>query len=230
MKEINLDSVGLPKWPAFIVNGKDVTLEQAMEIMIRTTRMRFSSNDRAFERQLYSFLNVRSDSMGYPEWEDIDKVESELGAVMVDNSSDGQYLTNLEYCDNNMVLSAWVGGPHGWISWDGKVGCNNYNIGKHPSAKEVKAEWVAIAKAFPFLDLKCQLFSGETCEDGIVPVIQYNISKGKVKVVVPKKVLSKFDSDTDITNLFAPGRERGCTLEQFKLAVNFVREKMKNAN
>lgn len=226
--EIDVKKIGLPKWPGFIVTGKAVTKEQAMEIIIRTTGMCFSSNDRQFEKLLYNFLGIKVDKDSYfrPEWEDVEKIETELGSIRVKNNNTGGDITRIEYCDNHRVLSCWIGGPHGWIDWNGKVGCDNYNIGKWPNAEVVQAEWKAIAKAFPYLDLKCQLLSGETCEDNLFPVIQYNISKGKVKVVKPTKMIDQPEAGLgDDCNIFAPGRERGCTLQQFKDAVNLVREK-----
>ena len=227
----NIKDIGLPKWPAFVVVGKDVTREQAMEVIIRTTSFYFSSNDREFEKELYDFLGVKKEEYDRPSWEDISKIETELKVVRVAGSEDfDEDAGKLQYLDNYRVLSAWVGGPHGWINWDGKVGCNNSNIGKWPSVEEVQAEWEAIAKAFPFLDLKCQLFSGESCEKGIVPVVQFDICNGKVKAFEPKTVLKEPVSDTNdsMADLFTPGRERGCTIARFAEAVGYVRGRNEN--
>jgi hypothetical protein len=49
-------NIGLPKWTAFAVVGTPVTKEQAMEILIRTDSLCFSTNDREFEKQLNEYL------------------------------------------------------------------------------------------------------------------------------------------------------------------------------
>ena len=51
----------------------------------------------------------------------------------------------LEYLSNHRIVSSWIGGPHGWCNWEGNIGCNNYNIGKHPSCKEVYNEWIKMS-------------------------------------------------------------------------------------
>lgn len=49
-------NIGLPKWPALVVKGTPVTREQAMEIIIKTDGLYFCSNDREFEKDLYSLI------------------------------------------------------------------------------------------------------------------------------------------------------------------------------
>jgi hypothetical protein len=46
----------LPKWPALIVKGNNVSKEQAKEIIIRTTRLNFCTNDYAFAKILYEYI------------------------------------------------------------------------------------------------------------------------------------------------------------------------------
>jgi len=66
MKTKEFFDIALPKWPAFVVVGKPVTKEQAMEILIRTDSLCFSSNDREFDRELNEALfEVKIQKHGY---------------------------------------------------------------------------------------------------------------------------------------------------------------------
>ena len=231
MNKFNIESVYRPKWPAFVVTGGTVTREQAMEVIVRTMDLPLHTNDHEFETGLYGALGVKGEtnSNGWwvPDYASVDRVRGEIGIVQRKGREEWD-CQGLEYCGNSRVVSSWVGGPHGWIDWAGWIGCCNYNIGKHPTAVEVRQEWVAIAEAFPFLSLKCQLFSGECCEHGIVPVVQYNVSGGRVRVVEPKAAIRGPEDLTEsaISGIFDPGRERGCSLETFRDAVGLVREKV----
>ena len=212
-------SRALPKWPGLLVVGKSVSLEQAEEILIRTASFHFSSNDRAFQRDLYKALGVpltEDISYPYPEWEILQEVEKKYGNLP------------LEYLHNSQIVSSYVGGPHGWCDWEGNIGCNSYNIGKWPSVEEVYREWKLIAAAFPFLILKSQLFNGETCESDereLRPIVQFNIADGVVWLREPEAEPIGNPTSTlpslrnDLSRLFTPGRERGCTINKFKHAL-----------
>lgn len=54
--------------------------------------------------------------------------------------------------------------------------------------KEVYDEWKMVAKAFPFLELQCRLMNGETCEEETVPVIDFFVNNGKVRMSKPKGI------------------------------------------
>jgi hypothetical protein len=237
IEDESLLSVDLPKWPALVVVGEPVTEEQAREICIRTDRLYFSSNAREFNKMAACYLygkdpskvkefstvtGLFKSSCEDANWEDyinaIRRVERELS------------LLELSYLHNSRIASSWVGGPHGWCNWDGHIGCNNYNIGKWPSIEEVCIDWIQIAEAFPFLNLKSQLFSHETAEVGESgeeePVVQFNICAGKVELIRPKELLTKtedIDYDTFVLRLSNTDYELGCTLQQFKDAVDQVR-------
>ena len=126
------------------------------------------------------------------------------------------------------MASSYIGGPHGWCDWQGQIFTNSYNIGKWPSTQEVYEEWRCIATAFPFLSLKCQLFDGETCEEEereLKPIIQFNVSQGQVTLCEPEGLpynpssLGTQGVHTAIMfTLYGIG-ERGCTIEQFKHAL-----------
>jgi hypothetical protein len=237
MKNEDFFRRGLPKWPAIVVVGKPVTKAQAAEILIRTDTLNFSTNDREFRQQLESyFYDVKFEDpyedvydavvrkLGLEKenfrekWEYVDKIEREVGQIP------------LEYLTNSQIVSAYIGGPHGWCNWEGMIGCKGHNIGKWPNVETVYDEWKRIAKEFPFLELRCQLMGHEAgySEDGEDhPVVEYVVKGGKVRMVEPKAPLATthgVDEDT-FANLFTPGRERGCTFEQFKRAVEQVRQK-----
>ena len=51
--------------------------------------------------------------------------------------------------------------PKGWCDWEGNIACRNYNIGKWHTAEEVTEDWLAIAAAFPYLELRAQVITDE---------------------------------------------------------------------
>jgi len=241
MKNEDFFNKGLPKWPAMVVLGKPITKEQAAEIIIRTDSLWFGTNDRQFQRELESFFfDVQFTSYSRESVEDAIKrklgiPEGETNWLKIweykGKAEEGVKKIPLEYLHNYRIVSSWVGGPHGWCNWDGSIFCNNYNIGKWPSVEDVYNEWKSIAKEFPFLELRCQLMGHENgySETGVdEPVIEFVVKNGKVKMVEPKQPLSPTNNGIDedaFSRLFAPGGERGCTLEQFKRSVTQVRQK-----
>jgi hypothetical protein len=204
---------GLPKWPGLLVVGEPVTLEQAEEIIIRTASLHFSSNDKAFLRDLYKAADIELEAdYPWPEWKSMQAAESKYKVLPLD------------YLHNSQIVSSYIGGPHGWCDWEGHIGCNNYNIGKWPSVENVFNEWSLIAAAFSFLKLKSQLFNGETSENEngeLQPVVQFNINEGVVELVTPEAVGAAVAPDFEAftRKLFAPGGERGCTIAKFKHAL-----------
>ncbi len=235
VKKSELLARHLPKWPALIVKGKPVTKEQAMEIIVRTDSFSFCSNDKEFEKDIHEMVyGVRADWIGLNDaiqkkynlpslnetWQKIEEINKKYN------------LLQLGYLNNHRILSSWIGGPHGWCTWDGYIGTNNYNIGKYPSVKEVYEDWKEIAKAFPFLELRSQLLSGETCEENVKPVVEFVIKNGKVTLRDPSDFLDYANSDmnSQMFNLFALNRERGCSKNQLELALKFVKEKYENSS
>lgn len=225
MLELN---ISLPKWPHMIVAGKAVTKEQAAEIIIRTTSLWFSSNSKNVERELYKIIDK---TFGFEY--DPKPNETIFDQEFNRNSQRRDFLKhfnqlNLDYLQNHRVLSCWDGGSHGYLNWDGTVGCSNYNIGKWPDVTEVYNEWETIAKAFPYLNLQCQLMSGESCEEDSTPVVEYIVKEGKVEVKIPtEKLLSNVPyvdaTDIMIKNMYSLTREVGCTYAQFEDALQYLK-------
>jgi hypothetical protein len=221
----------LPKWPALLVQGEKVTIEQAKEIIIRTDSFYFSSNDGAFTAELNNVVyGVRSASVKLIEdlqktfgldwnqaWDYTEEKQSVVGSL------------ELIYLRNNRIVSSWIGGPHGWCDWEGNIQTSNYNIGKWPSIEEIYEEWKIIAHAFPFLKLRSQLMNCETCETDkvdIAPVVEFIVEKGTVIMIEPESQLLEM-TEIDFKGRFLnPLAERGCTLSQFKEAYEYVKHKM----
>jgi hypothetical protein len=218
-----------------VVVGNSVTEEQAMEILIRTDSFYFGCNDPEWEEELHNIVyGVRSRDIDNQLKEkygfDKEKYSPEFWTL---KESFQQRYAPIELCylTNSRIASSWIGGPHGWCSWNGKIGCSNYNIGKWPSVEEVHNDWVAIASEFPFLDLRCQLMNEEAGESDIIkPLIEFIIKEGKVEMYEPTEILDipSFGSDEMMIARFGdPHFERGCSLETAKEAFEFVEKKIK---
>lgn len=233
MKKQEFYNIDLPKWPGMTVVGQKVTKDQAKEILIRTLGY-MSGNNTARDNKYQAYLfgvelppQFASKILGVDDFlkEKLDgdwkKVHDYKNAIKEELG----LLFELEYLCNYRVISAWIGGPHGWCDWNGNIFCNNYNIGKWPSIKAVEEEWAVIAAAFPYLDLVCTLHNGETGEDDAFPIIQFVVKNGKVKMRLPQKdkqaVPTVFNFDP--TLFMNPDREVGCTYEQFVDAVDYCK-------
>lgn len=202
----------LPKWPRLLVLGNKVTKEQAMEIIIRTDSGWLSSNDKAFCKSLCHAMDVA--------WEDYHPNYDEMHTFR------NKYkVLSLSYVSNDYITSSYIGGPHGWCSWSGDIMTYSYNIGKWPSISEVLNDWSAIADAFPFLELKCQLFDKESSEIGGIPLAEYHVTEGVVHLyepeapLLPYELLQADNMDIIMKRMTNPYGERGCTIEEFKKAL-----------
>ena len=240
MKNEEYFDIGLPKWPALIVKGEKVTEEQAAEIIIRTSGW-LSCNDHEFANSCNEVLyDAKIPDEHKPYYDGINKgIEAKLGleekdwreiyAYREEKEKELGIIKDLQYLGNDRVCSSWIGGPHGWCDWDGTIECHNYNIGKWPTVEEVYNEWKKIAKAFPFLDLRCQLANHEASSPEMDPnprpVIEFIVKNGKVRMTIPKDYITEPEFGP-MRNVFDNGTEIGCTLETFTKSVNIVREKM----
>lgn len=227
MKLEELQAIALPKWPAMTVVGKSVTKDQAAEILIRTNCFYYDCNNQDWNQKVYALLGVLDaylhkydrDNLnkGILFYNQLDKAVKELGILQLD------------YLWNNRIMSSWIFGAKGWCDWNGNIFCNNFNIGKWPNTHDVAKEWSYIAEAFPYLDLKCQLFNGETCEEGIAPLIEYIIKDGHVTFERPIQELIRIhDNDIEDCVLINSDLEVGCTYDKLKWALELTKEKLRN--
>ena len=164
---------------------------------------------------------IECDEHGHPKWEYQELAAQRYGVL------------ELSYLTNHRVVSSWIGGPHGWCDWGGKITSSNYNIGKWPEVPDVLREWALIAAAFPFLTLRSFLFDGETCEEGTTPVVEYRVEQGEVELRLPDlaEPITQPESVSDGAMLavltVGAVRERGCTIDQFKDALAVTERRLK---
>lgn len=202
----------LPKWPAMTVMGEAVSRDQAAEILIRTNPWYQTCNDHEWENLVWKAIGVKVSDSAFPspDTDSLREAEQRLRSIP------------LSYLHNHRVMSSWIGGPHGWCHWHGDIHTVNYNIGKWPQPEEVLGDWQRIAEAFPFLNLRCQLWSGETSEEAITPVVEYIVRQGRVRAATPKKPLLYPSCELEWGSPFRLGRERGCDIEVLQRAIQLT--------
>jgi len=222
MKEWTLNDIvlSLPKWPELVVVGEPVTIEQAAEILIRTDNFRFFSNDQEWETQVKEFFGIPEDCFSADTFQD--------AFLKEDEARKNYNVLSLNFLHNNWIMSSYVNGPHGWCDWAGNIETEGYNIGKWPDYSEVYEDWRLIAKAFPFLKLKSQLFSGEYCEEDIVPVVEFHVENGNVRIFEPGPRLQgtkpKVSREEEMKKWLAGDKnERGCTFDKLKWAAEIAK-------
>ena len=206
-------NIELPKWTAMTVMGERVTRAQAAEILIRTNDWVSSCNDQEWMAAVWRAIDA-----------DVTLVNNrpQVSLSSLQAATERLRALGLTYLHNERIMSAWFGGPHGWCDWSGNLHTTNYNIGKWPSVAEVRADWKAIAEAFPFLRLRCQLWSGEASAKEIAPLVEFVVARGKVRVIVPKAPLLHPSSvGVDVLRAFNPkeGSFRGCSEQVLKWAI-----------
>lgn len=214
------DFPGLPKWPGLLVAGKKVRPRQAAQIIIRTLSPYLGCNDRLWNQMVRTVLGFPVHESGpFPASFFAEETEAAKALGVLD----------LPYLYNSRIMSSWIGGPKGWVDWDGTVFANHYNIGKWPTVEEVRREWRDIAGAFPFLDLTAQLLDREAGEEGGVPLVEFRVKEGSVWVRKPKKILGDGPRSLRLDEIIL-GKpsyaERGCTREQLVEAVEITRKAM----
>lgn len=188
----------LPKWPQLVVIGEDVTTEQAKEIIFRTdefltTPFSLGGNAREFNKEYRSLCGF--DDVGGPD----DKftlshhIDSAIGVL------------HLRYLKNDWASCAFIGGPHGIVSPEGKVFFRD-NVGKWPEVEDVYNDFVELADAFPFLNLKASLYDREDLEDGPHNVVvSFEVKDGKVEINEEDYGLREQIGERSIEDLFSDG-------------------------
>jgi len=218
------------KWPGLVVMGEPVTELQAAEILVRTANWPLSGNcgvERPFN-QLAGVACTWARGLEYAERKARSEqnlhIKQEFGAL------------ELSFLRNARIVSSWVGGPHGWCDWAGKIASCNYNIGKYPSVERVTEEWGILARAFPFLDLRCQVLSDKTCMDDLIPTAEWRVVGGTATLRAPTAPLMPASrsetTETMLKGLTAPAqlREVGATHEQVLLGLAQARKRVIDGN
>lgn len=216
IEDTSLRDIDLPKWPAMIVRGVPVTVEQAREIIRRTDtafQIGISGNDRAFNQRVAEIMDLPRGSV----WCSDENLTHEDYAAL-DAWRERWGVVYSEYITNRWIASTYVGGPHGWCHPDGTLRFDT-NVGKWPSVEALLDEWTRVAEAFPFLDLTATLMSGEYCDDNIVPLVTIRVREGRATLEGPQPVTERATDlpEGALETLFLdqPGRECGVPLEWF---------------
>lgn len=199
-------NITLPKWPGMIVEGDPVTPDLAAEIIIRTDSQlpdfTYAGNDPELCHQLNDIFSVPHAGI------DTDKLWK---------LRDKLHMVPVGYLCNDRIVSSWVGGPHGWVNWNGFVGSRNYNIGKWPDVDSVLKEWQAIATAFPSLKLTCWLYSKETCVPDNTAIVQFDIVSGTATAHLPDREPQNPVFETpDYSSMLYRNRESGISVSSLK--------------
>lgn len=199
----------LTKWPRLLVTGEPVTEQQADEILVRTDNWYHFSNNKQWEQQVDALAAEYGRPLPGPgSWALADEWNKQFGILP------------LGYCDNNQIMSSWVGGPYGWCNWPGQIGCSTYNIGKWPSTEEVTDDWTLIAAAFPYLDLTAQLVNdegeGQLCG-------QWRVQAGRCVYDPEPAERIRPVEDASPTFFLPVWREQGVSLERLRQAMDTVR-------
>lgn len=171
------ESVDLPKWPQCIISGKDVTKEQALEIIRRTDTF-FQSpllrlgNNIQLENEFKRYIGLPVDRMNEDKWIDNDLFDK------IDEWKKDWGVIDTGYIFNSWISCSWVGGYHGWCSPEGEIGFQN-NIGKWPTEEKVFEDLSKISEAFPFLNMTCTLMSEEESVFKKKSLLSFMIKNGK---------------------------------------------------
>lgn len=150
----------LTKWPRLLVTGDDVTPEQAGDIILRTTEWYLIAGSAEWATEVYAALVERGAPAALAGTTGTDILDLELSRAL------GVWLKmarvlDLRFMRNYRIASSWLGGLHGWVDWDGKIGCSSYNIGKYPDVETVHTDLLRVASAFPYLNMRVQLVTDE---------------------------------------------------------------------
>lgn len=256
MSEEKYFDIDLPKWPELRVEGVTVTRKQAAEVMYRTVGSIDRSTNQSNvglvltcklmgDRRWADMVQDMPDDV-VRSWTELEEVDGALRKIEDRSKVYENYdrltareleigvIQGLEYMVNHRFVSMYIGGPHGWMDWDGTVGTSGYNIGKWPSVQEVKTELDVIAAAFPFLQMRVQLMPGETSEntDDTRPLLQVQVGDGAAVFEDPGDAIESTHDDGAmfvrlIERLADPYREVGFTESDLALVMQCIDEHVK---
>ena len=230
---VKLNTIGLPQWTGLLIEGKPVTREQAGEIILRTSRFsHLTCSDRQWNKEISKILDLASDHHQRSDFTrdsfgGVESGDSQCGHLDSLNKRLG--VLNLRVLDVNhhMIASMYGLGPHGWIGWDGEVGCHGFNLHAWPVMTEVAIDLSRIAKEWPFLEFRCQLVDRSEGHGFHEPLVEFSVSQGKVKLVTSVSLLETSRSGFVYDKpLGLPIPERGCTRAQLTHALKITRKRV----
>ena len=194
------------KWPWMIVTGKSVTIEQAMDIIVRIDGNACPGD------QIYNLHDqVKRDFISRSGADEISKI-----ARYENRQSDiwrlnGEFLRaikyiELEYICTYNIFSSYIYGNHGFMSSTGKIAYAN-PIGKYPSMEEIMNEWKTVANEFPFLDLNVTISDqtyDENDQEVLVPCFNIRVIDGAATIEDPNPNVHLFDDSPISAELYTP--------------------------
>ena len=176
----------LPKWTDCVVYGEPVSPEKAAEAIFRCMGGMPRGNENKWNKLVHSTMGCSAIARER-DWAKREKREEawlrSLGVL------------ELKYLGlHSRITSTWVGGPHGWMHWDGTVAFRG-PIGKWPDSTSVRKEWERIAEALPWLRLSCVLWDTTDAVMGdedwkveeVEPLMGYAVAGGEAEMFAPNR-------------------------------------------
>lgn len=187
-------NISLPKWPMCFIEGKSITREQALEIILRTDYFLngfISGNDDIWKEAVRKAVLLPTDYRYENEWGDDSDLDWDAKEKQQEDWKKAWGYEELYYLDNHWISSSYIGGPYGWCHPTGEI-WHTHNIGKWPHCEEVINELAKIGRAFPFIEMTLTLYNGEepdpAVDDFPTPVVRYQLKDGVItKLPTPTK-------------------------------------------
>lgn len=183
-------NIGLPKWCQMVIEGDNITKEQAIEIIKRTDTFFIGEcfgNNRSYIKEAKRLFDIKDMS-------DFEKEDFNVRIEKYFKNKEELILRwnsiELTHLVNRWISNSWIGGANGWCHPNGEIKyCDN--IGKYPDVEEVYSDLEKLAAAFPFLNMTVTLMDGERdyCHNSLVSM---KVSNGIVEFVdtIPKDSLN----------------------------------------
>ena len=211
----------IPKNASYVVMGTPVTEEQATEIIVRTDSWKFKN----WIGNLPDILRV----IGIPVPDRIEYRDRKVLSVkdlvsedleLVEKLRKDLCVLDLKHFYTERLTENIFGNRRGWCTWMGRV-FENYShvvdLTQKPS--ELLEDWALIAKAFPFLNLRCQIMDKLRSRDKdevLQPCLEIKVKEGKASLIknpretldmVPMIQLSREAMFTPFTAVSRPSAE-----------------------
>ena len=168
----------LSKWPKMKLTGIPVSIEQAKDIISRTDEFIVDMSK-----------NAGGNNKPWNQWANTTLHFSDL--IELQNSFDtlDQYyplkkqiqeklgLVKTWFVKNDWMSSNYIFGPNGWCSPTGKIAFDDC-IGSDPTVKNIYDDFVAIATAFPYLQMTATVY--EEYDDTFENIVTFIIKNGTV--------------------------------------------------